>query len=56
MLFSVAERGLDDTLTSEMIATDLVRSLVGSIGPVASVPLTTALPIVMASRSRRDER
>jgi uncharacterized membrane protein len=43
LLFSVAERGLADTLTTQVIATEVVRTLVGSIGLVAAVPVTTAL-------------
>jgi uncharacterized membrane protein len=50
LLFSVAERGLGDTLTTQVIATELVRTLVGSIGLVASVPITTALAVAVASR------
>jgi hypothetical protein len=54
LLFSVAERGLTDTLTTQVIATEVVRTLVGSIGLVASVPLTTALTVAVVTRSRRD--
>jgi uncharacterized membrane protein len=56
LLFSVAERGLTDTLTTQVIATEVVRTLVGSIGLVAAVPLTTALAVAMVTRSRRDGR
>ncbi|WP_218616200.1 YibE/F family protein [Pseudonocardia abyssalis] len=52
LLFSVAERGLADTLTSQVIATEVVRTLVGSIGLVAAVPLTTALAVVVSTRGR----
>jgi uncharacterized membrane protein len=38
LLFSVAERGLVDTLTTEVIATEVVRTLVGTLGLVAAVP------------------
>jgi uncharacterized membrane protein len=50
LLFSVAERGLGDTLTTQVIATEVVRTLVGSIGLVVSVPLTTALAVAVATR------
>jgi len=50
LLFAVAERGLGDTLTTQVIATEVVRTLVGSIGIVASVPLTTALAVAVSSR------
>ena len=36
----------------QVIATEVVRTLVGSIGLVASVPLTTALAVVVVTRSR----
>ena len=52
LLFSVAERGLIDTLTTQVIATEVVRTLVGSIGLVVSVPLTTALAVAVATRGR----
>ena len=52
LLFSVAERGLVDTLTTEVIATEVVRTLVGTLGLVAAVPLTTALAVVVATRWR----
>jgi len=52
LLFSVAERGLADTLTTQVIATEIVRTLVGSIGLVASVPLTTALAVAVVTRGR----
>ncbi|WP_433285778.1 YibE/F family protein [Pseudonocardia sp. CA-142604] len=56
LLFSVAERGLTDTLTTQVIATEVVRTLVGSIGLVASVPLTTALAVAVVTRSHRGGR
>jgi uncharacterized membrane protein len=52
LLFSVAQRGLDDVLTTQVIATEVVRTLVGSIGLVASVPVTTAIAVAVATRSR----
>ena len=50
LLFSVAERGLADTLTADVIAVEVVRTLVGSIGIVASVPVTTALAVAVVTR------
>lgn len=41
VLFTVSGRGVGDTLTSEVVAQEVVRSLVGGIGLVASVPITT---------------
>ncbi len=43
LLFVEFDRPLSRVLTSEVVATELVRTLVGSIGLVASVPLTTLL-------------
>jgi uncharacterized membrane protein len=54
LLFSVAQRGLGDVLSTQVIATEVVRTLVGSIGLVASVPVTTAVAVAVATRSRRE--
>jgi uncharacterized membrane protein len=43
ILFTVSQVPLVDVLNSEVVAEELVRTLVGSIGLVASVPITTAL-------------
>ena len=43
VVYSLAESTLVDVLTSEVVAQEVVRTLVGSIGLVAAVPLTTAL-------------
>lgn len=48
ILLVQSERGLGDVLTSETIASEVVQTLVGSIGLVASVPITTALAAVVA--------
>jgi uncharacterized membrane protein len=37
---------------SELVAEEIVRTLVGSIGLVASVPVTTALAALMVSADR----
>jgi uncharacterized membrane protein len=50
LLFSLSGRGLGDVVTSQDVATEIVRTLVGSIGLVASVPITTALAAAVASR------
>jgi len=50
LLFAVADRGLGDTLTTQVIATEVIRTLVGSIGLVVSVPLTTALAVAVVHR------
>jgi uncharacterized membrane protein len=43
VLFTLSNRELSDVLTGELVAQEIVRTLVGSIGLVAAVPLTTAL-------------
>lgn len=43
ILFAVADQPLSRSATSEVVAEEIVRTLVGSIGLVASVPVTTAL-------------
>ena len=51
MLFAVSTQPLDVVANSELIAVEIVRTLCGSIGLVAAVPLTTALAAaVMALR------
>lgn len=45
LLLSIHQRPLIETLTSEMFAAELVRTLVGSIGLVLAVPLTTAIAV-----------
>jgi uncharacterized membrane protein len=37
-------------LNREFLATEVVRTIVGSMGIVASVPLTTALAVIAATR------
>ncbi len=43
ILFAVGSRPWSDVITGEVVAEEIVRTLVGSIGLVASVPITTAL-------------
>src|SRR5690606_22048227 len=43
LLFAQGDQSVGRLLTSEVIAVEVVRMLVGSIGLVASVPITTAL-------------
>jgi uncharacterized membrane protein len=50
LLFSLSGRGLGDVVTSQDVGTEIVRTLVGSIGLVASVPITTALAAAVAVR------
>ncbi len=43
LLFSEANEGLGSVATREIVAVEIVRALVGSVGLVASVPISTAL-------------
>jgi uncharacterized membrane protein len=52
ILFTLSHRPLGDVLTGEVVAQEVVRTLVGSIGLVASVPITTALTAFVATRHR----
>lgn len=53
LLFAAGDTPLDEVLTSQMIAQELVRSAVGTIGLVAAVPITTALAALLAARRAR---
>lgn len=55
ILFSIANRPLGEALTGEIIAVEIVRTLVGSIGLIASVPLTTSLAAFVATRGGERE-
>jgi uncharacterized membrane protein len=50
LLFSVAGTSFGDAVNSETVAQAVVATLVGSIGLVAAVPVTTALAAVFATR------
>lgn len=53
LLFSVAHSSMSTVATSEVVAEEIVRTLVGSIGLVASVPVTTLLAALVVSSDRR---
>ena len=48
LIFHSADLGVGDALTTEIVATQVVGTLVGSIGLIAAVPLTTALATLLA--------
>ncbi|MFJ3922417.1 YibE/F family protein [Streptomyces sp. NPDC090022] len=52
LLFSIANSSVGAVANSELIAEEIVRTLVGSIGLVASVPVTTALAALVVSADR----
>ncbi|WP_372530567.1 YibE/F family protein [Euzebya sp.] len=53
ILFSVGGGAVGETLTSELVAQEVVRTVVGSIGLVLAVPLTTA--VAAATISAEDD-
>ena len=54
ILFSVANQPVGNVLTGDLVAQEIVRTLVGVIGLVASVPLTTALAAAVVGRLTYD--
>ena len=56
LLFALADRGLGDILGAEDVAQELLRTLVGSVGLVASVPVTTLLAVVVVRAVSRPDR
>jgi hypothetical protein len=50
LLFTQAGRSLVDVAAGELVAVEVVRTLVGSIGLVAAVPITTALAALVVTR------
>ncbi|MFF1280237.1 YibE/F family protein [Streptomyces sp. NPDC058299] len=52
LLFSIAQSSVGTVADSELVAEEIVRTLVGSIGLVASVPVTTALAALVVSADR----
>jgi uncharacterized membrane protein len=50
LLFSVADTPFGDAVNNEAVATEIVAILVGSIGLVCAVPITTALAALLAVR------
>lgn len=50
LIFTQAGRGLGAVAAGELVGVEIVRTLVGSIGLVAAVPLTTALAAFVVTR------
>ena len=55
VVFTVAGRRLGDVITGEVVASEVVQTLIGSLGLVAAVPVTTGLAAVLVTRSVRRE-
>jgi uncharacterized membrane protein len=54
VLFSTGGLPWAEIINSEIVAEEIIKTLVGSIGLIAAVPLTTALSAVVASRRPHD--
>ncbi|SDJ73651.1 Uncharacterized membrane protein [Nonomuraea maritima] len=50
LLFSIGQQPLGQVLTTPVIAQEIVRSVVGTLGLIAAVPVTTALAALIATR------
>jgi len=48
LLFSAADLGVSEALNLEVVAKEIVATLVGSIGLIAAVPITTGLAALLA--------
>lgn len=57
LLVSVGDQPLGEVLTNPVIATEIIRSVVGTLGLIAAVPITTALAaLASARRATPDEQ
>jgi uncharacterized membrane protein len=54
LLFSIGRQPLGDVLTTPVVAQEIVRSIVGTLGLISAVPITTALAALAASRRDPD--
>ena len=52
ILIAVAQQSLGSVVNSEVVAVEVVRTLVGSIGLIAAVPVTTYLAAVVRAREK----
>jgi uncharacterized membrane protein len=55
LILSSGQLGVLDALNLEVVATQVVAMLVGSIGLIAAVPITTAIAAILASELQRRE-
>jgi uncharacterized membrane protein len=55
LIFTVGHTPFADAINVEAVATQVVATLVGSIGLIAAVPITTALAALLASRLRPED-
>ncbi|WP_219471461.1 YibE/F family protein [Nonomuraea rhizosphaerae] len=54
LLFSIGDQPLGEVLTTPVIAQEIVRSIVGTIGLISAVPITTALAALVNTRRAGD--
>jgi len=54
LLFSFSDGGVVSLINREIFATEIIRSLVGSIGLVLTVPITTLLAVVFLGHTTAD--
>jgi uncharacterized membrane protein len=54
LVFSIGGTSFGDALNSEVVAAEVVAMIVGSIGLIAAVPITTALAALVAERLPED--
>jgi len=50
LIFSISDTSFADAVNNEAVAEEIVATLVGSIGLIAAVPVTTALAALLAVR------
>ena len=50
LIFSVGNTSFTDAVNGEAVADEIIAALVGSVGLIASMPITTALPALLAPR------
>jgi len=53
VLLSIYQRPLFEVLATEQFSQEIVRTLIGSVGLVAAVPLTTAIGVAVVSASKK---
>jgi uncharacterized membrane protein len=53
LVFGLADSSFGDAVNGEVVASEIVATLVGSIGLIAAVPITTALAVLLAGRVER---
>ena len=55
LVFSIGEIAVGDAFNGEAVAAQVVAMLVGSIGLIAAMPITTALAALLATRMSRGD-